>query len=342
MDANQLAKLNTGNFWKKPEGKVGKVVSLLLLAGLGIVIFKNIEWIIGLLQNTLHAIFLFLVIGALIYMILDPRLRTLVLYIYKSIMRFITSIFITIDPIGILKNYLKELREKQALIKKQIANLKGEIGVVEKTMSENEKIIQKSQKMAAAAKEMGANSQVVLNARKAGRKQNFNKTLTEVYDRMSKLYNILLKIGESVDFFIEDLEDEIQTREAEYKAIKAGHSAIKGALSIFKGLPNKVDLFNDAMDYVIEDTGKKIGEIEYFLQASESFITSIDIENQAYEMEGFEMLDQWEKQSSLSIIEDSTKKKIMDGASADSIKTTKQKTTKSSYLDIIEEWKKTK
>jgi len=339
MDPNQLQKFDLG-FWKKPEGKVGTIITFALLGGLGFLIFINMNRIVRLLQNTLYAVLLFCGIAALIYMILDRRLRTLILYLYKSIIRFITSIFITIDPIGILKNYLDDLREKQSHIQKQTANLKGEMGIVEKTMSENDRIIQKSKKLAAAAKEMGENRQVVLNARKAGRKQNFNKSLSEVYDRMSKLYNILIKINENVNFFIEDLEDEIQTREAEYKAIKAGHSAIKGALSVFKGLPNKVDLFNQAMDYVIEDTGKKIGEIEYFLEASEKFITSIDIENQAYEIEGFDMLEEWEKQSSLSIIEDSTKQKILNGASAESIKSDNTKSSKSSYMDILEEWKK--
>ena len=57
-----------------------------------------------------------LVLGAIIYMILDPKTRNLTWYMYKSAMRWITSIFVKIDPIGILKSYVEDLRDNLGMM----------------------------------------------------------------------------------------------------------------------------------------------------------------------------------------------------------------------------------
>ena len=52
-------------------------------------------------------------------------MRNLVWYMYKSVMRWITGIFVQIDPIGILKSYIDDLRSNLGKMNSQIAALKG-------------------------------------------------------------------------------------------------------------------------------------------------------------------------------------------------------------------------
>lgn len=87
----------------KPEGKTGAFFLIALLGGLAYVLFKFSAQILLMLQNTLGIVALLAILGVIIYMVLDPKWRTLASYFYKSIMRWITGIFVTIDPIGILK-----------------------------------------------------------------------------------------------------------------------------------------------------------------------------------------------------------------------------------------------
>lgn len=90
-------------FWQKPEGVTGTIVLSGLIIGAGALLYKYLPVLIGLTSNLLYLSGMLLVLGAIIYMVLDPRMRTLIGYGYKSIMRWITGIFVTIDPIGILK-----------------------------------------------------------------------------------------------------------------------------------------------------------------------------------------------------------------------------------------------
>ncbi len=92
---------NPKSFWEKPEGKTG---IFFLLAGGGAALYflyKLLPYLISIAENTLYFAFLLGVIGIILYMAFDPKLRTLISYIYKSIMRWVTGLFIQIDPIGI-------------------------------------------------------------------------------------------------------------------------------------------------------------------------------------------------------------------------------------------------
>lgn len=97
-----------------------------LILGAGALFYKFLPQIIALASNTLYLAGMLLVLGAIIYMVLDPRMRTLIGYMYKSMMRWITGLFVTIDPIGILKNYIESLeRSTLAKMSEQIGVLKG-------------------------------------------------------------------------------------------------------------------------------------------------------------------------------------------------------------------------
>lgn len=103
-----ISQFNSGNmkpksFWSRPEGIAGLVFLMTIVGGVGFLIFSNIAFLLALAQNVFYLTLMIIAIGALVYMVADPRMRTLVWYMYKSLMRTITGAFVTIDPVGILK-----------------------------------------------------------------------------------------------------------------------------------------------------------------------------------------------------------------------------------------------
>ncbi len=113
------------SFWQKPEGTTGALFLAAIIGGLGFLLFKFSAAILAMLSNTIGIVALLAVLGLIIYMVLDPKWRTLVSYMYKSVMRWITGVFVTIDPIGILKNYISDLQDNLQKMGTQIGNLKG-------------------------------------------------------------------------------------------------------------------------------------------------------------------------------------------------------------------------
>ena len=86
------------SFWKRPEGVTGMLFLAGIVIGGGFLIATFLPLIISMLGNVIALSAMLFVLAAIIYMALDPKMRNLVGYMYKSIMRWVTGMFVQIDP----------------------------------------------------------------------------------------------------------------------------------------------------------------------------------------------------------------------------------------------------
>ncbi len=289
-------------FWQKPEGTTGAFFLMAILGGMGFLLFKYSTAILAMLTNTLGIVALLAVLGIIIYMVLDPKWRTLVSYMYKSIMRWVTGVFVTIDPIGILKNYISDLEDNLKKMGTQIGGLKGQMRKLITIVEENNKEIKNSMLIAKKAKEQNNDSAMLLNSRKAARLQESNEKYTALHNKMSILYRVLTKMYSNSEILIEDTVDQVKVKEQERKAIRASHSAMRSAMSIIKGDADKRAMFDQAMEVIADDVASKVGEMERFMELSSDFMNSIDLQNGVFEEQGMKMLEEYEKKSTLLLL----------------------------------------
>ncbi|WP_370424537.1 PspA/IM30 family protein [Tenacibaculum dicentrarchi] len=325
------------SFWEKPEGKTGMFFTALLAGGSMYFLYKALPYLINIVENTLHLGLLLAGLGALIYMILDPKMRNLIFYMYKSFMRWITGLFILIDPIGILKSYIDDLKDNLKKMNKQIAVLKGQMRRLQQIMNENKKNINNNLKLASAAKEKDKKGIMILKSRKAGRLRESNLKLDELYRKMEILYRVLTKMYENSEILVEDIEDQVMVKEQERKAIRASHSAMKSAINIISGNNDKKEMFDRALEAIADDVSMKIGEMERFMEMSNGFMDSIDLQNGIFEEEGLELLDKWEKEGVSLILGNQKDLLVNDSHSVDLDAPTlkKNKNQNNQYTDLF-------
>ncbi|MBE7653789.1 PspA/IM30 family protein [Tenacibaculum finnmarkense] len=325
------------SFWEKPEGKTGMFFTALLAGGSMYFLYKALPYLINIVENTLHLGLLLAGLGALIYMILDPKMRNLVFYMYKSFMRWITGLFILIDPIGILKSYIDDLKDNLKKMNKQIAVLKGQMRRLQQIMNENKKNINNNLKLASAAKEKDKKGIMILKSRKAGRLRESNLKLDELYRKMEILYRVLTKMYENSEILVEDIEDQVMVKEQERKAIRASHSAMKSAMNIISGNNDKKEMFDRALEAIADDVSMKIGEMERFMEMSNGFMDSIDLQNGIFEEEGLDLLDKWEKEGVSLILGNQKDLLVNDSHSVDLDAPTlkKNKNHNNQYTDLF-------
>jgi len=302
-------------FWQRPEGKLGTVVGVGLLAGAGWLILSNISFLIGLVASTIGLVALLAVLAGLIFVLLDSRFRNLMFYGYKSIMRFITGIFIQIDPIGVLKSYVDDLKSNLKKMDKQLANLRGQMRKLKNLITQNEQAIKSNLAMASEAKKQAKRNVMILKSRKAGRMQESNMKLSDLYKKMEILYRVLVKMYENSEILIEDVVDQVEVKKQERDAINASTSAMKSAANIIRGKGNKKEMFDRAMEHIADDVGAKVGEMERFMEMSGNFMNSIDLQNGVFEEEGLQMLEKWEKEGVSMILGDDKDLLVMQGNS---------------------------
>jgi phage shock protein A len=291
------------SFWKRPEGTLGAVVLLALLGGAGYLLVTNIAAITAFMGNVLGLAVIILALGALLYMALDPKMRNLISYVYKSTMRKITSLFITIDPIGILKNYIEDLEDNLEKLSKQIGNLMGQSQKLSRMHKENEEEIEKQLTFAQKAREMGDEKNMLLSTRKAARLKDVNQNYAQLLKRMDILKRVLKKMYSNSEVLLEDTRDQVKVKEVERKAIRTSHSAMKSAMNIIAGNSDKRLMFDAAVEHIADDVANKVGEMERMMELSNDFMNTIDLQNGAFEEKGLQMLEEFERKSSLLLLD---------------------------------------
>jgi hypothetical protein len=289
-------------FWERPEGVTGAIFIAAIAAAIGFITVKSAAFIVGALASTFGLVTMLVVLGAIIFMALDSKARNLIWYMYKSVMRWITGIFVKMDPIAILKGYVSDLKENLRKMNRQISMLRGQMHKLQELIINNRKEIQSNLHLASQAKETDKQAVMILKSRKAGRLKESNMKLEDLYKKMEILYRVLGKMYENSEVMLEDIQDQVEIKEQERKAMHASHSAMKSAMNIIAGDKDKRMVFDMALEAIADDVANKVGEMERFMDMSENFMKSVDLQNGIFEEEGLRMLEKWEKEGVSSIL----------------------------------------
>jgi len=303
-------------FWERPEGVTGQIVGVSLIAGAGYVLYKVLPAIITLLENTLYAGALAVGVIAMLYVVTDRRFWRLGSYLYQSVMRKITQVFVEIDPIGIMHTYVSELEKKLVHMNGRIARLSGMIRACQEEIRKNEGIKNASLMMAKEARKAGKALVVAEESRQAGRMQEANVTYQDLLSKMQLLYNVLVKYQEISNFLIKDIKREIDVKTRRKQMADAAWSAIKSARSIINGDPDARAMFDMANEYLAADYAMKIGEIEDFVRMSDTFVSTVDLQNGVYEANAMKMIEEWERRGDSILLGADGKRLMIEGSYA--------------------------
>jgi len=302
---NDLITSDSGNkikaFWDRPEGTTGMLTLGLLGLGGFFLINAILPTIIGFLGMAITAVGQAIVLAALcaglaafLYVIFDKRFQSLVKAIFKSSMRKVTQLFIEIDPIGIMRNYIDTLKEKKALMDKNISALRGQIEVITQKIESNTRGYDNAMRTAEEAQKRDMKLQFSLQARSAGRLEKSNITYKQMLDKMTILYRALKKYQEATEVTIIDLAEEVQVKSDQRDAIIKASKAMNGAMSILRGSGPEKELFDQAMEFTVMDYGQRLGEIDDFMDTTKSILEGMDLQNGVYDATAMEKLAVWE------------------------------------------------
>jgi len=304
------------SFWSKPEGTTGMIIGVGILGALGYGLYLALPTILAAALTTFQIGMLVVGIAGLLYMVLDPKMRNLVWYGYKSIMRFVTGLFVQIDPIGILKSYIEDLKDNLRKMNSQVGSLRGQMHKLKEVIKNNQRQIQSNLNLANRAKSQDKKNIMILKSRKAGRLKESNIKLEDLYKKMEILYRVLTKMYENSEILLEDVKDQVMVKEQERKAIRASHSAMKSAMNIISGNSDKREMFDMALEAIADDVSQKVGEMERFMDMSTNFMDSVDLQNGIFEEEGLKMLEMWEKEGTSLLLGDD-KQNLLEVANDD-------------------------
>src|SRR5271166_2747477 len=280
------------SFWSRPEGKTGMIFIALAAAAVVYGWAQIVPFIVSMLADTLHMVLLALMLGAILFVVFSSRTRLL----FRLLMRAITGLIIDIDPIGILKDHMSQ----------QISNVSGQIQYLKNIIDKNSALASENMRLAAHAKKLATTSadqneqlrmalQMKAKANQAGRLQKSNLSYQQLLNKLQSIYDLLSKWAVHIDFYIEDTDNEVKQAEIEYKTINTAFRAYRTALAVIKGTGDEKELYDQTMEHLAEEAGRKLGEMEDFQRLAQNFMDTIDLENGAVETDALEKLDAYEQ-----------------------------------------------
>ncbi len=297
-------KTKSKSFWKKPEGVTGAIFLAAITAFAGYLIYTIGAGLIGFFTAGVGMYIGLAVLGLLIFFAIDSRSRKLVSYMFQSAMRWITGIFVQINPLGVLKNYVEDLKYNLKKMTRQMGKLRAQKHSLMEMVHNNREQIKSNMQLASEARDSKNDAVMILKSRKAGRLKESNVKFEDLLKQMEVMHRVLKKMRENSMILAEDIEDQVKMKEQEQKAIMASHSAMKSAMTIIRGDRDKKQLFDQALEVIADDVSNKVGEMERFMDMSEDFMKSIDLQNGIFEEKGLEMLEKWEKESTSLLLGD--------------------------------------
>ena len=116
--------------------------------------------------------------------------------------------------------------------------------------------------------------------------------------RVLKQYHKIAKIMK------EDLEFDVNLIIEEREAVIAGHSAMVSTMNIIGGRGEMQEMFDMAMEAVVDDVNQKVGEISNFIDMSEDIINAVNLEQGVVDQMALQRLEDWEKKGEAILLDD--------------------------------------
>src|SRR5260370_35260687 len=107
-----------------------------------------------MLVDTLHMVYLAAILGAILFVVFSRRTHLL----FRLLMRAITGLIINIDPIGILKDHLEQMRRRREVMAQQISNVTGQLRYLKDVIDKNHEKRNQNIRMATRPTKIAATS----------------------------------------------------------------------------------------------------------------------------------------------------------------------------------------
>lgn len=291
------------SFWDKPEGRTGKaILAFLGLGAAGMLFFfwgVIVPFVLTTLQDTMMAAMYIVGLIALYFVATSKRTQI----IFQLFARWITSFFITLDPIGILKNMIVELKKRLEMVSKHIATLAGVRRQLDENIADNKNKIEEAKGKAKFCDQAMAKETDLLKKQQLGftKQENIDqiadltrdtRELEALRSQVDKLYTILQRMAMALKYYINQRQNKVANAEKKYKAVTSAFKAMTAAKGALSPNATEASIYEETFQYLADDAAMKVGMIDDFAQLTEQYLTDIDVTRGAANIQVLEQLEQ--------------------------------------------------
>jgi hypothetical protein len=279
------------SFWQRPEGRTGLVILGLIGAGALVGLYRVLPFLIEIAANTLY---LALLVGALAFLycmvFVWDRPRTLLFYALQMVSRWITSNFVELDPVAILKSFVRQMKKRREVIATRLQAITGAKRMVEGKIKQKEKERQEALRLANAAQGLadqdGLNAHAEIAARRAKDVQEYQ----QMVGNLESIESLMTRVLRRADYHIQTAEDEANQLADKHYITSQVKAATDAAQGIFAD-SDLADVRDMAAERIRDDYEKRLGELQMLIDMTD-FDHAVDLSQMAFRSEGLKQLEE--------------------------------------------------
>jgi hypothetical protein len=285
------------SFWKKPEGVPGYILTAIVAAAGLYGLYLALPFLLSVVWGTVNLAIGVGVLALIGYIVMNKTVQSLAKNIFQSVCRGIASFYTTIDPIGILKNQLDDMRVAKRKLDETIQRFAGSDNNLKQSIARKSAEIQtlgaKSNEARRMISTMTGNDptgalkreQITLQAQtyeeKAGLLMQGVQQLQALENQTADMLTKFRRWSQVSDAKIERTAMRVDIFSDQRKSILDAKNTLSIGQRLLQGDSEQVKLVDGAIEFLQEDAARTLGEIEEFNRFSDKMLTDIDIENGA-------------------------------------------------------------
>lgn len=289
-----FSNFNPKSFWSKPEGKPGMVLMAAAAIAGGYGLYLALPFLITLVSNMIELGILVGVLVGMIALVMNGTVQTLAKNIFQSICRGIATLYTTIDPIGILRNQLDDMKKAKSELDLTIQKFAGSDNKLTAKIAQKTALVQQ---LMAKADELGR--RIAAGQAKTPddaetwklQKETWEGQAGLEYQGVQQLQQLETQTADMLDKFrhwarvsdakIARMQIKVDFFAAQRETILEAQKTLGIGMRLLKGDPEQLKLTDMAIEYLTDDAARTIGEIQEFNKTSEKMLLDVDIENSA-------------------------------------------------------------
>lgn len=257
----------------------------------------------SILASTIAIIISVAIIGVIVIALSDKKFRKALKYFLNHQLKKVGSIIVETNPIAILKGYVDDLHKKLSEMRGGIRKLDEQIAKLNVEIDKYDEEVESLYSIASQAKRAGNHMKASTDAARAKDIEKLLVKYNALRDRMNFLKTVLQKMEKYAEVMIKRISSKVELKEKEFNMVKTSHGVITTAWGIIRGGTAEKQLFDQAWEYMAEQTEFRVMEMESMLHGMQDFMDNIDLENAANMEEGLKSLEDWEHRMNSSFEE---------------------------------------
>lgn len=281
------------SFWQKPEGTPGKLLLGAIALGGLYAFWMALPFLLGIVWGAVSIGIGLAVLVSMYYIVTNKTLKCLVKNVFQSLCRGMAMVYTTIDPIGILKNQLDDMRAaKKELagtvqrfagsdknLRMAISGKRGEVEVLRSKVEQAEKMLSQGIPDATEKDRVTLKRQTYLE--QAGMLMTGVDQLQALETQTAGMLDKFRHWSEVSDAKIERTANRLEFLSFQRKTILDAQGTLNVGKRLLSGDNEQLALVDASIEFLTEETARTLGEIEEFNRDSDKMLTDISIENGA-------------------------------------------------------------